>query len=63
MEQAKSQNKKEYFLEYTKIYLEQNENIDNFKEIKKQYTDAYDLRKAKIDNLYKEISVIKKLKV
>ncbi len=63
MKQATTNDKKEYFLEYTKMYLTQNETIDNFMKIKKQYTDALKLRNDKINSLYKEIDIIKKLKV
>ena len=63
MKTAKNENKKEYFLEYTKMYFEKGESIDNFLTIKQEYIDAYNIRKQKIDSLYNEIKVIKKLKV
>lgn len=63
MQNAKNENKRQYFYEYMKIYMEPEENIDNFEKIKKEYEDAYMARKAKIDNLYNEIKIIKKLKV
>ena len=63
MNQAKTPSKKEYFLEYTKIYLTSEENIDNFISIYESYKRAYEIRKNKIDTLYNEISVIKKLRV
>ncbi len=63
MEKSKTEDKKEYYHEYMKLYFETGENKDNFKEVKQQYIDAYDLRKKKIDSLYAEIKTIKKLKV
>ena len=63
MESATNSDKKEYFAEYTKMYLEKNETLDNFLTVKKEYEDAFNVRKAKVDNLYDEIKKIKKLKV
>ena len=63
IQEAKNENKKEYFREYTKMYLDKGESLDNFYEIKKEYEDAYKIRKAKVDELYGEIKKIKKLKV
>ncbi len=63
MQNAKSQNKKEYFHEYMKIYFEKGETVENFETIEQEYINAYNLRKSKIDDLYKEIKIIKKLKV
>ena len=63
MQTAKSEDKKQYFYEYMKLYFDTNENIDNFQEVKREYLDAYSIRKEKIDSLYSEIKIIKKLKV
>lgn len=60
---AKSESKKEYFLEYTKMYFQNNETIDNFKQIEQEYQEAYKIRKEKIENLYSEIKNIKQLKL
>ena len=60
---AKSEKKKEYFLEYMKIFLITNETPENYKEILTQYEKAYENRKSRIDKLYEEIKVIKKLKL
>ena len=60
---ASKEDKKQYFKEYTKLYLEKDENLDNFLSIKKEYEDAYKARKAKVDTLYDEIKKIKKLKI
>ena len=45
------------------LYFKENENFDNWMQIRKDYQDAYELRKKKIDTLYNEAKVIKKLKV
>lgn len=63
MKEAKNKDKEDYFYEYTKMYLEPNENINNFITIKNEYQDAYNRRKSKINNLYDEIKKIKKLRV
>ena len=63
MVKSKTEDKKNYYLEYMKIYLQENETVGNFFNIYDNYKSAYQIRKAKIDNLYDEIKVIKKLKV
>lgn len=63
MKSAKTQEKEQYFYEYTMLYLEKGEDINSFLTIKKEYEDAYEKRKIKIDSLYNEIKTIKKLKV
>ena len=60
---AKNEKKKNYYLEYMKIYLEPQETIDNYQEIFENYKTAYAQRKEKIDTLYNEAKIIKKLKV
>ena len=60
---AKNEDKKNYYLEYMKLYFTDNENVDNFHNVWDDFKSAYDLRKTKIDNLYNEAKVIKKLKV
>ena len=63
MLQSKTEDKKNYYLEYMKIYFQENENFDNFQQIHENYKSAYEMRKQKVDNLYNEIKIIKKLKV
>lgn len=55
--------KEQYFYDYMKMYFEKDENMDNFQTIKQEYINAYNVRKEKIDHLFSEIKVIKKLKV
>ena len=60
---SKTEDKKNYYLEYMKMYLKDNETLGNFQKIRDEYNLAYKTRKEKIDNLYHEMGVIKKLKV
>lgn len=60
---SKTESKKNYYLEYMKLYFRENENIDNFRTLYKDYEYAYQTRKEKIDTLYNEAKIIKKLKV
>lgn len=63
MTSTKTKEKQQYFYEYTKIYLENGEDINNISELKNEYIDSYNTRKQKIDNLYSEMKIIKKLKI
>ena len=63
MIKSKTEDKKNYYLEYMKIYLQDNETVGNFFTIYDNYKSAYQIRKNKIDTLYNEIKVIKKLKL
>ena len=63
MDSAKSEKKKQYYLEGMKIFLTTNETPENYKNILEQYKIAFANRKKRIDNLYDEIKIIKKLKV
>lgn len=60
---SKTETKKNYYLEYMKMYLEDGETLGNFQKIQDEYTLAYKTRKEKIDTLYNEMRTIKKLKV
>ena len=63
MKSSKNRAKEDYFYQYTMMYLEKGEDINNFIQIKEEYEKAYINRKAKIDTLYEEIKKIKKLKI
>lgn len=63
MIKSKTEDKRNYYLEYMKIYLQDNETVGNFYNIFENYKTAYEIRKKKIDNLYNEVKVIKKLKI
>ena len=63
MDKAKKEKEKNYYLEGIKILLKPGETVENFDQIYQEYIEAYNTRKAIIDNLYSEIKTIKKLKV
>lgn len=63
MENAKKEKDKSYYYEGIKMLLKNNETFDNYLSVYEEYKKAYETRKAIIDNLYKEIKIIKKLKV
>ena len=63
MNKATSEKKKNYYLEGMKMYLKPEETLDNYKQIYEEHKKAYEARKAEIDNLYKELKIIKKLRV
>ena len=63
MNKAKTEKKKNYYLEGIKLYLEYPETVETFGQILEEYEIAYENRKKIIEHLYKEIKTIKKLKV
>ena len=63
MLKAKNEKRKNYYKEYMKLYFQENETFGNFQKVKEDYKIAFDVRKAKIENLYNELKIIKKLKV
>lgn len=63
MEKAKKEKDKSYYLEGMKMLLKNNETLENYPSFYEEYKAAYEKRKAIIENLYKEIKIIKKLKV
>lgn len=63
MDKAKKEKDKNYYLEGMKQLLKTDETIDNYTNLYEEYKEAYNKRKAIIENLYNEIKTIKKLKV
>ena len=63
MDKAKKEKNRTYYLEGIKQLLKKDETIDNYTTLYKEYKEAYNKRKAIIENLYNEIKIIKKLKV
>lgn len=57
------ENDKIYYQEYINSLLKSNENMDNFLTLYQEHINAYKSRKDTIDNLFKEIKIIKRLKV
>ena len=63
MDNAKKEKDKSYYYEGIKMLLKEHETLENYSSLYEEYRQAYETRKAIIDNLYKEIKIIKKLKV
>lgn len=63
MDKAKKEKDKSYYLEGMKQLLKNDETIDNYTNLYEEYKEAYNKRKAIIENLYNEIKIIKKLKI
>ena len=63
MDKAKKEKDKSYYLEGMKQLLKNDETIDNYTTLYKEYKEAYNKRKSIIENLYNEIKNIKKLKI
>lgn len=63
MNSAKKEDTRIYYLEGINSLLKKGENLENYKTIYSEYSDAYVMRKGMIDKLYDEIKIIKKLKV
>ena len=63
MDKAKKEKDKNYYLEGMKQLLKTDETIDNYTNLYEEYKEAYNKRKAIIENLYNEIKIIKKLKI
>ena len=63
MESAPNEKRKQYFLEGMEILFKKDENLENFDEMYKEYSEAYTTRKTMIEKLYDEVKIIKKLKV
>ena len=63
IQKANSENKKEYIRANMKYLFENGENIENYKSVMEEYKIAYTKRKEKINELFKEIKEIKKLKI
>lgn len=63
MDKAKKEKDKNYYLEGMKQLLKTDETIDNYTTLYEEYKEAYNKRKAIIENLYNEIKIIKKLKI
>lgn len=63
MQEAKTDKKKNYYKEGMKMLFQVDENFDNYKQVFQDYKNALEIRTDRIDKLYKEIKIIKKLEV
>ena len=63
VQEAKTDKKKNYYREGMKMLFQVDENFNNYKQVFKDYQNALEIRTDRIDKLYKEIKIIKKLEV
>lgn len=63
MNAADKPKKIEYYKEGMQMLLQEGENFSNYSQILNEYEHALDIRQARIDALYDEIKIIKKLKI
>lgn len=63
MEKANKEKTKSYYLEGMKLLLASDESIENYQTVLAEYRQALVTRQKRIDDLYNEIKIIKKLKV
>lgn len=61
MDLSQSKKKQNYYMEGIQILLQDNENLNNYFSILSEYEHAISIREDRIEKLYKEISIIKKL--
>lgn len=63
MDQSNKEKTKNYYLEGIKLLLQSGETLENFQTILEEYKNALIIRTTRIQKLYDEIKIIKKLKV
>ena len=61
--ESKKQNDILYYEQYIDMLLGPNESANNIENLHQEFKDAYQLRKDMLDNLHKEIKIVKQLKV
>jgi hypothetical protein len=57
-----SQNKKEYYKQAIDYMLQEGESTENYLTVMQEFREALVLRKERVDDLYREIKIIKKLR-
>ena len=63
MVEAKNEKKKNYYKEGMKLLFQSDENFDNYLQVFEEYKNALEMRSDRVNKLYKEIKIIKKLEV
>lgn len=63
MQATSNQKKRDYYKEGMQMLFQAGENFQNYHQILQEYRDALALRNKRINDLYNEIKIIKKLKV
>lgn len=61
MDSSTTEKKQNYYMEGIKMLLQENEDLSNYFSILSEYEHAISIRETRIEKLYKEISIIKKL--
>lgn len=62
-DKQKSQKNKDFYENGMRLLLAKNETFSNYKNVLEDYKNAISLKTELIDNLYKEVKILKKLKV
>ena len=60
---AKNERKKAYWEEYMKIHLHPEETLEEYENLFQETKEAYELRKNILNDLYKEIKIIKRFRI
>ena len=63
MEESKTEKKKNYYKEGMKMLFQSDESFGNYMQVFEEYKNALKIRSDRVDKLYKEIKIIKKLEV
>lgn len=63
MQKTSNQNKRDYYKEGMQMLFQAGENFQNYHQVLQEYRDALIVRETRINDLYNEIKIIKKLKV
>ena len=63
MEEAKTEKKKNYYKEGMKMLFQSDENFENYLQVYDEYKNALKIRSDRVDKLYLEIKIIKKLEI
>lgn len=63
MQKTSNQSKRDYYKEGMQMLFQAGENFQNYHQVLQEYRDALLVRETRINDLYNEIKIIKKLKV
>lgn len=63
MQKTSNQNKRDYYKEGMQMLFQAGENFQNYHQVLQEYREALIVRETRINDLYNEIKIIKKLKV
>ena len=60
---AKNERDRNYYDEYMKLYFAKDESVDNFEQLYQEVKSTYELKQAHVNDLNREIKIIKRLNV